>query len=63
MQKNNPEISELKQQIEESLGHKMKTSTDFTFLSGAIWERIHENLSASTLKRLWGYVDGGIETA
>ena len=62
MQKNNPEISELKQQIEESLGCKMKTSTDFTFLSGAIWERIHENLSASTLKRLWGYVDGADTT-
>ena len=58
MQKTTPEISELKQQIEESVGRKMKTSNDFTFLSGAIWERIHENLSASTLKRLWGYVDG-----
>lgn len=62
MQKNNPEISELKQQIEESIGRKMKTSADFTFLSGAIWERIHENLSASTLKRLWGYVDGADTT-
>lgn len=58
MQKTNPEIAELKQQIEESVGRKMKTSNDFTFLSGAIWERTHENLSASTLKRLWGYVDG-----
>ena len=62
MQKTNPEISELKQQIEESLGHTMKTSVDFTFLSGAIWERTHENLSASTLKRLWGYVDGPDKT-
>ncbi|MBR5081302.1 MAG: hypothetical protein IKX35_02530 [Bacteroidales bacterium] len=62
MQKTNPEITELKQQIEESLGRKMKTSTDFTFLSGAIWERTHENLSASTLKRLWGYVDGPDKT-
>lgn len=58
MQKTSPEISELKQQIEESVGRKMKTSNDFVFLSGAIWERIHENLSTSTLKRLWGYVDG-----
>ena len=58
MQKSSPEISELKQQIEESIGRKMKTSSDFTFLSGAIWEHTHENLSASTLKRLWGYVDG-----
>ena len=62
MQKTNPEISELKQQIEKSVGRKMKTSADFTFLSGAIWERTHENLSASTLKRLWGYVDGADTT-
>lgn len=62
MQKTSPEISELKQQIEESVGRKMKTSTDFIFLSGAIWERIHENLSTSTLKRLWGYVDGPDKT-
>ena len=58
MQNTSPEISELKQQIEESVGRKMKTSSDFIFLSGAIWERIRENLSTSTLKRLWGYVDG-----
>ena len=62
MQKTCPEISELKQQIEESVGRKMKTSNDFTFLSGAIWERVHENISTSTLKRLWGYVDGADAT-
>ena len=62
MQKTSPEISELKQQIEESVGRKMKTSNDFTFLSGTIWERTHENLSASTLKRIWGYVDGPDKT-
>ena len=62
MQKTSPEISELKQRIEESVHRKMKTSSDFTFLSGAIWERIHENLSDSTLKRLWGYVDGADAT-
>lgn len=62
MQKTSPEISELKKQIEESVGHKIMTSTDFTFLSGAIWERTHENLSSSTLKRIWGYVDGPDKT-
>ena len=40
----------------------MMTSNDFTFLSGAIWERTHENLSSSTLKRIWGYVDGPDKT-
>ena len=60
MQKTSPEISELKQQIEESVGRKMKTSNDFTFLSGAIWERTHENISTSTLKRLWGYLDESV---
>jgi len=58
MHKNSPEILELRHQIEEAIGRRIKTSTDFTFLSGAIWERTHENISASTLKRLWGYVSG-----
>ena len=38
----------------------MKVPSDFDFLSGAIWDRIHESLSASTLKRFWGYVGDSI---
>ncbi len=48
----------LRQLVEESAGHAVATSNDFIFLSGEIQGRLKETLSASTLKRLWGYVDG-----
>lgn len=62
MKKTSPEIHELKKQIELQLKRKMKTPSDFIFLSGVIWERTHENISPTTLKRLWGYIDGADTT-
>ena len=62
MNKNSPEIQELKKKVEESAGRKMKTTADFSFLSQEIWNMIHENLSMATLKRLWGYVEGADNT-
>lgn len=62
MKKTSPEISELKKQIEASVNRKMKTPSDFIFLSGAVWERTHETMSPTTLKRLWGYIDGADKT-
>lgn len=52
------EIKVLRGRIEESVGRVMHTPADFIFLSGVIWERIHENISPTTLKRVWGYIDG-----
>ena len=60
MEKTSPEIAELKHRIEENVQRKMKTSSDFDFLSGVIWDRTHEIVSVSTLKRIWGYVDGPV---
>ena len=61
-----PEISQnialLRHCVEESANHRIKTSTDFTFLSGVIQERLGETIATSTLKRLWGYVDGYAST-
>ena len=55
----NPQhITLLRQLVEESADHTIATSNDFIFLSGEIQGRLNENLSVSTLKRLWGYVDG-----
>ena len=51
-------INLLRQLVEEAANHRIETFTDFIFLSGEIQGRLWENLSASTLKRLWGYVDG-----
>ena len=62
MNKTSPEILELRKRIEDNLKRKMKTPADFIFLSGAIWERTHETMSPTTLKRLWGYIDGADTT-
>ncbi len=62
MQKTSPEIAELKHRIETNLKRKMKTPNDFIFLSGAVFERTRETMSPTTLKRLWGYIDGADQT-
>lgn len=62
MKKNAPEIIQLRLDIEQNVGRKMRTPYDFEFLTGAIWERLHENISPTTLKRLWGYIDGADTT-
>ena len=62
MKKTSPEIHELKRQVEERVRRKIKTPSDFIFLSGVIWDRTHETISPTTLKRLWGYIDGADET-
>ena len=62
MQKTSPEILELRKRIEDDVKRKMQTPADFIFLIGAIWERTHETMSPTTLKRLWGYIDGADTT-
>ena len=58
MNNESAEIIELKKKIEKSVERVMHTPADFDFLSGAIWERIREYISPTTLKRTWGYLDG-----
>ena len=58
MNKNAPEILALRMDIEKQLQRRIKTPYDFEFLTGVVWERLHENISPTTLKRLWGYIDG-----
>ncbi len=53
------EIKELCRQVEASVNRKISTPADFEFLVGVVWERTHETISVSTLKRMWGYVRGG----
>ena len=62
MTKTSPEIFALRKDIENDLKRRIKTPADFEFLAGVIWERIHENISPTTLKRLWGYIDGADTT-
>lgn len=62
MNKTAPEILQLRLDIEENVKRKIRTPYDFEFLTGAIWERQHENISPTTLKRLWGYIEGADTT-
>lgn len=58
MTKSAPEIATLCLDIEDATKRKIRTPYDFEFLSGAIWLRLHEHVSPTTLKRLWGYIGG-----
>lgn len=42
-------------ELETAIGRKMRTPRDFALLHELIFQRLHENVSPSTLKRLWGY--------
>ena len=48
----------LRSMVEESVSRKMKTPADFQFLTGVIQGRCKETLGVTTLKRIWGYIDG-----
>jgi hypothetical protein len=56
--KNEPEIIQLLRDIERDVNRRIRTPHDFDFLALEIWNRLHQNISTSTLKRLWRYVDG-----
>ena len=49
-------LARLRDLIEEMVGRKMKTPKDFDFLAGQIFDKLHENVSSTTLKRIWGYL-------
>lgn len=51
-----PEMNYLMSHVEKKLRKNVKTSTDFIALAGEI-ENETGALSASTLKRIWGYVN------
>ncbi len=51
-----PEINYLLSEVQRHYGRRLATSTDFEALSVVIEHESGELLSASTLKRLWGYV-------
>jgi len=52
-----PEIEELKSFIEQEYGKMLCTTTDFEEFSIHLKTKIGKNISASTLKRLYGYVN------
>lgn len=46
----------LRERVEQVVDRKMKTPKDYDYLSKSILEKQHENISATTLKRMWGYL-------
>jgi len=52
-----PEIEELKFLIEQEYGKPLSTTTDFEEFSIFLNKKTGKNVSASTLKRLYGYVN------
>lgn len=62
MNKNTPEIRCLRQDIERKLNRHMRTPYDFEFLANEVRTLLHEHISPTTLKRLWGYIAGAETT-
>ena len=62
MNKNAPEIIQLRLDVEQRAGLRPSSPADFETLILKIWEVLHENIALSTLERLWGYVDGAENT-
>lgn len=56
MAKDTPEIEELKKLTEEEYGKALSTTTDFEEFTVALRRQTDKTVSASTLKRMWGYV-------
>ena len=54
----NEQLETLIQLIEQTIGRKVKSPKDFTFLANCIFDKMGETLSPSTLKRVWGYMPG-----
>lgn len=46
----------LREEVERVLGIHLATPKDFMLCRDAIFEKVHVNISISTLKRFWGYV-------
>lgn len=56
--KKSPEVKQLINAIELKANMKVRTPSDFTYLAGLISGKTGEMLSPTTLKRLWGYIEG-----
>lgn len=49
-------LAALRSSIEETLGRKIATPKDFDWLAQKIYDRLGVMVSATTLKRVWGYL-------
>ena len=49
-------IARLRKKVEETFGREIKTPKDFENLSQVVNDRTDNYISATTLKRMWGYL-------
>ena len=54
---NNTETKQLLEIVSTTFGKRPQTPKDFEKLKESIFDRTHEMISVSTLKRTWGYVE------
>lgn len=57
MRINEEKLAELRRKIETVSGIEPKTPRHFEYLAALIFARTKQNLSSTTLKRLWGYIE------
>ena len=53
-------IERLRRTIETQAEREMRTPKDFDFLSERIFEKVHQTVSPTTLKRMWGYLSEAV---
>lgn len=49
----------LREAVEQRVGHAIRTPKDFDYLHAQLFDEVHQMVSVSTLKRIWGYVHAG----
>ena len=59
---NTPEIEELKSLVEKKFKRILSTTTDFEEFSIELKRKVSKEISSSTLKRIWGYVNDSHKT-
>ena len=59
---NTAAIANLRREIETAVNHRIATPKDFDALREMIFSRLHILVSATTLKRIWGYIDDNVST-
>ena len=60
MDNHNQNIERLRKTIETQAEREMRTPKDFDFLSERIFEKVHQTVSPTTLKRMWGYLSEAV---
>lgn len=50
-------IAKLKSEVEHKLGRALTSPSDYDLLSMAVSEELHDSISSSTLKRMFGYIE------